>query len=221
MCVFIGNVRLSDRWTPASNICRPSRLQTKDIIHSEKSGICSDGNRKLGFTCWLYKSRWSANVRCRYWTCYIINFLKCFGWLSPDYSAKRKYYAIFPVYSSSFFHCHLTGFLKDTSLHLCCSVSSFLILLLFSLHFRSPFFSNFYKKKLFTLKHIFLWICNIFVQITPRKSSSIALESTSINFIFFRTYYLFNQFIKNRQENFCNRKCYIPTAKDDNSNYER
>ena len=42
-----------------------------------------------------------------------------------------------------------------------------------------------------------------------RKSSSVALESTSINFIFFRTYYLFNQFIKNRQENFCNRKCYI------------
>jgi hypothetical protein len=30
-----------------------------------------------------------------------------------------------------------------------------------------PFFLNFYKKKLFTLKHIFLWICNIFVQITP------------------------------------------------------
>jgi hypothetical protein len=29
------------------------------------------------------------------------------------------------------------------------------------------------------------------------------------------------QLIKNRQENFCNRKCYIPTAKDDNSNYER
>ena len=54
-----------------------------------------------------------------------------------------------------------------------------------------------------------------------RKSSSVALESTLINFIFFRTYYLFNQFIKNRQENFCNRKCYIPTAKDDNSNYER
>ena len=28
-------------------------------------------------------------------------------------------------------------------------------------------FLNFYKKKLFTLKHIFIWICNIFVQITP------------------------------------------------------
>jgi hypothetical protein len=29
-------------------------------------------------------------------------------------------------------------------------------------------FLSFYKKKLFTLKHIFLWICNInFVQITP------------------------------------------------------
>ena len=39
-------------------------FQTRDIIHSEKSGICSDGNRKLGFACWLYKSRWSANVRC-------------------------------------------------------------------------------------------------------------------------------------------------------------
>ena len=32
-----------------------------------------------------------------------------------------------------------------------------------------PFFLNFYKKMLFMLKHIFLsvWICNIFVQITP------------------------------------------------------
>ena len=40
-------------------------FQTRDIIHSEKSGICSDGNRKLGFDCWLCKSRWSANVRCR------------------------------------------------------------------------------------------------------------------------------------------------------------
>jgi hypothetical protein len=26
MCIFISNVRLSDKWTPASNICRPSRL---------------------------------------------------------------------------------------------------------------------------------------------------------------------------------------------------
>jgi hypothetical protein len=32
-----------------------------------------------------------------------------------------------------------------------------------------------------------------------RKSSSVALESTSINFIFFRIYYLFNQFIKNKK----------------------
>jgi hypothetical protein len=32
------------------------KFQTRDIIHSEKSGICSDGNRKLGFACWLYKS---------------------------------------------------------------------------------------------------------------------------------------------------------------------
>ena len=29
------------------------------------------------------------------------------------------------------------------------------------------FFVYFYKKKLFTLKHIFLWICIIFVQMTP------------------------------------------------------
>jgi hypothetical protein len=28
-------------------------------------------------------------------------------------------------------------------------------------------------------------------------------------------------FYKENQENFCNRKCYIPTTKDDNSNYER
>ena len=28
-------------------------FQTRDIIHSEKSGICSDGNRKLRFDCWL------------------------------------------------------------------------------------------------------------------------------------------------------------------------
>ena len=34
-------------------------FQTRDIIHSEKSGICSDGKRKLGFACWLCKSRWS------------------------------------------------------------------------------------------------------------------------------------------------------------------
>jgi hypothetical protein len=33
-----------------------------------------------------------------HWTCYIINFLKCFGWLSPDFSAKRKYCAIFLVH---------------------------------------------------------------------------------------------------------------------------
>ena len=31
---------------------------------------------------------------------------------------------------------------------------------------RHSLFLNFYKKKLFTLKHIFLWVCNIFVQIT-------------------------------------------------------
>ena len=38
--------------------------------------------------------------------------------------------------AAHFFHCHLTGFLKDTSLHLCRSVSSFLIPLICSLHFR-------------------------------------------------------------------------------------
>ena len=105
------------------------------------------------------------------------------------------------LYRSSFFHCHLTGFLKDTSLHLCRSASSFLLPLICSIHFRRN--------------------CTSLVFFKVRKSSSVALESTSINFIFFRTYYLFNQFIKNRQENFCNRKCYIPTAKDDNSNYKR
>ena len=30
-----------------------------------------------------------------------------------------------------------------------------------------PFCETSIKKKLFTLKHIFLWICNIFVQIPP------------------------------------------------------
>jgi hypothetical protein len=29
-------------------------FQTRDIIHSEKSGICSDGNRKLGFACCMF-----------------------------------------------------------------------------------------------------------------------------------------------------------------------
>jgi hypothetical protein len=38
---------------------------------------------------------------------------------------------IWTVYNSSFFHCHLTGFLKDTSLHLCRSASSFLLSLIF------------------------------------------------------------------------------------------
>ena len=55
-----------------------------------------------------------------------------------------------------------------------------------------------------------------------KNSSSVALESTSINFIFFRTYYLFNQFIKkNSTGKLCNRKYYIPPAEDDNSNCER
>ena len=55
-----------------------------------------------------------------------------------------------------------------------------------------------------------------------RDPSTVALESTTINIIFVRTYYLFNQFMKkNPPENLCNRKCYIPTAKDDNSNCER
>ena len=35
------------------------------------------------------------------------------------------------------------------------------------LYTRHSHFLNFYKKKLFILKHIFLWICSIFVQITP------------------------------------------------------
>ena len=35
------------------------------------------------------------------------------------------------------------------------------------LYTRHSLFLNFYRKMLFTLKHIFLWICNIFVQITP------------------------------------------------------
>ena len=104
--------------------------------------------------------------------------------------------------AAHFFHCHLTCFLKDTSLHLCWCVSSFLIPLICSLHFRRNCTSSVFFFKV-------------------RKSSSVALESTSINFTFFRAYYLFNQFIKNRQENFCNRKCNIPTAKNDNSNYER
>ena len=38
--------------------------------------------------------------------------------------------------AAHFFHCHLTGFLKDTSLHLIRCVSSFLIPLICSLHFR-------------------------------------------------------------------------------------
>ena len=40
----------------------------------------------------------SKSVFSYHWTCYIINFLKCFGWLSPDFSAKRKYCAIFLVH---------------------------------------------------------------------------------------------------------------------------
>jgi hypothetical protein len=40
----------------------------------------------------------SKSVFSYHWTCYIINFLKCFGWLSPDFSEKRKYCAIFLVH---------------------------------------------------------------------------------------------------------------------------
>ena len=47
-----------------------------------------------------------------------------------------------------FFHCHLTGFLKDTSLHLCRSVSSFLIPLIFSLHFHRNCTSSVFFSKL-------------------------------------------------------------------------
>ena len=67
--------------------------------------------------------------------------------------------------------------------------------------------------------------CHCFFITFRRKSSTVALESTSINFIFFfRPYYLFNQYIKNRQENFATGNAInynIPTAKDDNSNCER
>jgi hypothetical protein len=44
----------------------------------------------------------------------------------------------------------------------------------------------------------------------------------SINLICFRPYYLLNQYIHNKPPGkLCNRKCYIPTAKDDISNCER
>jgi hypothetical protein len=60
-----------------------------------------------------------------------------------------------------------------------------------------------------------------------RKSSNVALEEEfedakgairihQLISYFFRPYYLFNQYRK-----FCNRKRYIPTAKDDNSNCEQ
>jgi hypothetical protein len=58
--------------------------------------------------------------------------------------------------------------------------------------------------------------------VLPSKSKLVQLRfyTKTCFFLFFRFYYLFNQFIKNSQENFCNRKCYIPIAKDDNSNYQ-
>jgi hypothetical protein len=68
--------------------------------------------------------------------------------------------------AAHFVHCHLTSVLKDTSLHLSRSVSSFLIPLIFTLHFRRNCTSSVFFFKV-------------------RKSSSVALESTSINFIFF------------------------------------
>jgi hypothetical protein len=65
----------------------------------------------------------------------------------------------------------MTGFLKDTSLHLCYH---------WFVHYnsvKSVQVQSFFKVKI---------------------SSNVALESTSINFILFRIYYLFNQFIKNK-----------------------
>ena len=54
--------------------------------------------------------------------------------------------------AAHFFHCHLTGFLKDTSLHLCRSVSSFLIPLICSLHFRRNCTSSVFFFKLGSLQ---------------------------------------------------------------------
>ena len=45
--------RVRDRFISYS---RFSRLGT--LLIQKSCGICSDGNRKLGFTCKLYKSRW-------------------------------------------------------------------------------------------------------------------------------------------------------------------
>jgi hypothetical protein len=81
------------------------------------------------------------------------------------------------------FHCHLTGFLKDTSLHLCRSASSFLL----------------------------YWFFNYISEETVQVQSFLKLGSLQVlpwNLrplisYFFCTYYLFNQFIKkNRKENF-------------------
>ena len=55
--------------------------------------------------------------------CRVYNFL---------YKSKSL---LWTVYSSSFFHCHLNGFLKDTSLYLCRSASSFLLSLIFLITF--------------------------------------------------------------------------------------
>ena len=81
------------------------------------------------------------------------------------------------------FHCHLTGFLKDTSLHLCRSASSFLLYWFFN----------------------YISVETVQVQSFLKLGSlqSVALESTSINFIFF-LHLLFIQSIykKKRKENF-------------------
>ena len=38
----------------------------RDTIYPDTSGICSDGNRKLGFACWLYTTEnWDLLVDCR------------------------------------------------------------------------------------------------------------------------------------------------------------
>ena len=79
-------------------------------------------------------------------------------------------------YSSSFFHCHLTGFLKDTSLHLCRSESSFLLPLIFSLHFRKNCASSVFFLKLESLQ-VLPWNLRQFI------SFFFALNIYSINLL--------------------------------------
>ena len=61
--------RLRDRFISYSKHSRRGTL-----FIQKTSGICSVGNRKLGFACWLYLSRWPENVRCRcspFWSAHI------------------------------------------------------------------------------------------------------------------------------------------------------